>query len=94
MESVPGYAEGARSGVPPHRWPALLLYAAVLLAVVGARGPVLARMLGGRDPIAYLLYDVVMFGMTIAGLRLVDRLVRHAVERWMDAGSRLACVVD
>jgi hypothetical protein len=93
MGPVSGYAEG-RGDFPLHRWPALLLYTAVLLAVVGARGPVLARMLGGRYPIAYLLYDVVTFGMTIAGLRLVDRLVRHAVERWLDAGRRLVPVVD
>jgi hypothetical protein len=49
---------------------------------------VLARLTGGRYPLVYLLYDVAAFGTVIAGLRLLDRLVNHAVERGVGEGAR------
>jgi pimeloyl-ACP methyl ester carboxylesterase len=75
-------------GVTPGRCLGLLAYLAVLVAVVGARGWTLARMLGGRYTVASLIYDLAAFGVVLAALRLFDRLVKAGVWRLVGPESR------
>jgi pimeloyl-ACP methyl ester carboxylesterase len=64
------------------------LYAAALVAVVGGRGFTLARLMGGRYPLSYLVFDVVAFGVVIAALRLFDRLLLAGVQRLVGERGR------
>jgi pimeloyl-ACP methyl ester carboxylesterase len=66
----------------------LALYAGALVAIVGGRGFTLTRLMGGRYPLSYLVFDVVAFGVVIAGLRLFDRLVLAGAQRLIGEGSR------
>ncbi len=82
-EALPGVSLWVlpRLGLTPRRCLGLLAYLAALVAIVGGRGWALARIAGGRYPLAYLAYDIAAFGVLIAGLRLFDRLVKAAVWR-------------
>jgi hypothetical protein len=44
---------------------------------------VLALAAGDRYPVAALVYDVATVGLTLATLRLLDRLVRAGARRWV-----------
>jgi hypothetical protein len=54
-----------------------------LLAVVAGRGYALAREAGSGYPLTALIYDVAVFGTTLAALRLLDRLIRAGARRWV-----------
>ncbi|MGH7321529.1 MAG: alpha/beta hydrolase [Candidatus Rokuibacteriota bacterium] len=62
-------------------WITLAVYGVVLTAIVAGRGWFLARALGGRYPLAYLLYDVIAFGAILALLRLFDASVKMLARR-------------
>ena len=69
------------SAMPGRWWVGLVLSLGALVAVVGGRGFALARLLGGRYPLASLLSDVVAFGVLIAVLRLFDRMLQERMLR-------------
>jgi hypothetical protein len=50
---------------------------------MAAISAVLTLVAGDRFPVAALLYDVATVGLTLATLRLLDRLVRTGAERWL-----------
>jgi alpha-beta hydrolase superfamily lysophospholipase len=73
---------GPRPLIPSRRHAiTLALYGLALVAVVGGRGWVLARALGGRYPLSYLAFDVAGLGAIIATLRLFDAALKRLARR-------------
>jgi alpha-beta hydrolase superfamily lysophospholipase len=70
-------------------WITLAAYGVLLTAMVGGRGWFLARALGGRYPLAYLVHDVVAFGAILVLLRLFDASVRALARRGFGSGGAI-----
>jgi hypothetical protein len=55
---------------------------------MAAISAVLTLVAGDWYPVAALIYDVATVGLTLATLRLLDRLVRAGARRWVGETTR------